>query len=260
MKGSLSTAVTAGLIILSMIFIVILLFSTAELTAESYASATLQISKFSVFHKIMTSRNCVSTGETGILNKTLLDDANNGGELECAYLPDCAHYVRVDNLNNGESWDWKFGYKGDGDWQDYMETYVSIMDGSDVIPGFVSMKINCKDPVINEEEDNFIICLTAAAERAWITGELEKKCNMGSEIMADKLIDVDFDPDKICLKDSGGVIECRDFYRAVADDVTKQKGSQKDMCTVKYVKVGTELIIDEFECEKGKFNGLDGVD
>lgn len=256
-KGStLVTLLTSGVIIISMLFIVILLFHTAELRVESYAEATMQTSKLYIFQKIASSRDCISTGDIGALNKTLLDMADAAGdELECAYIPDCVHYVRVDNLENGEGWDWEFGLEGYGYFHDKVEAYVIIDDGNKAVPGFMSVEINCKDPVINEPSDNFLVCLTAAAERAWVKGELTKTCNVGDDKLLGKTMQIQFRQNEICLKD----IMCRHLQYAVLDDSTEEKAPSNDYCKITYVKSGSppKLKVDYFYCGQGKKMGID---
>ncbi len=256
-KGStLVTLLTSGFIIICLVFIVMLLYNTAELRVESYAEATMQTSKFYIFQKIASSKSCLSTGDMGALNKTLLDDAAaDGGELECAYIPDCAHYVRVDNLENGKSWDWEFGLEGYGKFRDKVETHVTIDDGNKAVPGLMSVEINCKDPTINELEDNFLVCLAAAAERAWIKGELTKTCNVGDEKMLMKTMSIYFKPDEICLEDG----DCRRLQYAVLEETTKGKAATHDYCKIRYVKGGdpTKLTVDYFYCGSGKKIGID---
>lgn len=256
-KGSvLITLLTSGAIIIGMVFIIYLLFNTAELRVDAYAEAMMQTNKFSIFHKITSSRDCISTGDIGTLNKTLLDEAAaDGGELECAYLPDCAHYVKVDNLENGEGWDWKFGLMGYGKFLDEIELYVTIDDGERTVPGLMSVEVNCKDPAINGIDDNFLVCLTGAAERAWVKGELMKTCNVGDQKMAAKNMYIFFHENEICLEDG----DCRQLRYAVMNEETEGKGSNYDFCKIRYVKGGDQprLTVDYFFCGTGKKIGLD---
>ena len=227
-KGFLTSTFTSIITIISMIFIIYLLVSNAQMNIESYSTATMELGKFFIFNRIVTSRNCTSTGETGILNKTLLDDAHAlGEELECVYLPDYAHFVQVDDLTNGEGWDWTFGYRGTGKWRDKFESYVSIIDGDNVIPAFLSVTViaqgTTKDQTGNTDKDEGLICLTRGVEMAWKDGDSKTSCyiNVAYDASATQKIRVHFKQnpgkDEICLErnNDGSVIRCRKLREGI---------------------------------------------
>ena len=65
-----------------MVFIIYALLAITQERNESYAQASLKLGKMYIFHNILTSKGCIGTGETGILDQTLLNWAEAGGELE----------------------------------------------------------------------------------------------------------------------------------------------------------------------------------
>lgn len=249
-KGSIITAFASAIIIILMFFIIYMLFSSAEQKTGAYSQATLEVGKFYIFNKIMTSRNCISTGETGVLDKSLLDAADaSGEELECAYLADYTHYVKVDNLTNGEGWDWTFGYVGSSAWEESVESYVAISDGNDVFPGLLKVILVSSDPSIEDDEEDVIVCLTGGAERAWTKGESNVNCYVdfttgGSERL------IDFKQDEICLKNpDGSTIRCRPLKGAARLSPTtktvKGWGAKQTIC-VSYIKQGGVVKVKDF--------------
>lgn len=249
-KGVIITTASSLLtIVLSLLFIYMLLTSASQKT-ENYATATRIVSKYYVFNKIVASRNCISTGETGVLEKELLDLADGGDELECARLPDISHYVKVDNLTNGEGWDWGFGYVGS--WETVIKSYVSIKDGNTISPGMISVSFNSVDPGVITDKDDELVCLTGAAERAWKLGEREKTCSV--EFPESRTIH--FNVDEICLIDQkDNVMRCRKLGDGViVVDETCLRRLTDRYCTVKFVKdeAVPELLVEECKCSTYK--------
>lgn len=117
----------------------------------------------SLFHRLVTSRECLSTGRTGILNKTLLDRADGGGELNSAYLPGMAYWIEVKDLETGD--EWKFGYKPtDKKYRDkYKETMILLKyPDNHINRGKISFYTMSEEPVVN---------LVYGAEKTWVGTE-----------------------------------------------------------------------------------------
>ena len=235
-KGTFITAFASALILILIFFIIFMLFSTAGQKTDAYSQASLELGKFYVFDKIVTSRNCISTGEIGILDKELLDAASaSGGELEYAALPDYAHYVRVDDLTNGESWDWKFGYTGGSKWEDTIECYVSIKNGDKLTPGFLKVTVISKEPSIEDQDDDVLMCLTGGAERAWVKGEYNVNCYC---LECSIQTEAHFKEDEICLETGGTEVRCRSLRGETKLEENYRSFYNNNMISVSYKRVG----------------------
>jgi len=235
--------------IISLIFVTTAYAAFSDSKMNAYKSASRELGKLYVMNKLITSKKCISTGETGVLNRTLLDEVDGLGELYCAYLPDYTHYVRVDDMTNGEGWDWEFGYEGSTDWQDDVEFYGSVRGDYTTIPARIMVTVSTKDPSVHGEGDDLIICMVGAAERAWKLGEKRKTCRVSGKVIGDK--NIHFYDDKICLEETDGTeIRCKSLNEAHIEDVAGLRKSDEDQCTVKFVKTGAILSVEEFSCEE----------
>ena len=245
-KGTLVTLFTSGIIIISIVFVMFALWSSIDQKKDAYLHASLELGKMYTLNKVISSTDCLSTGEVGVLDKTLLDNAAaSGNELDCAKLPDFSHKVKVEDLTTPT--EWVFGYTGFGDWEDTMTTYVSIVDGDTIIPGKLSLKIMSSDSAILGGDE--LICFVGAAERAWVFDNYEAVCMFESSTSKK----IKFDGDKICLEDSGGnIIKCKDLVYSTTEikscDVVQNTAS----CTLNYIKTPgppPHLTIDKCECK-----------
>jgi len=201
-KGSIITAFLSGLIIVTVFFVIAMVIYSAKMRTDTFYTTSLILSKHYVFNKVITSKNCLSTGEAGVLDRDLIERANaDGGELECALLPDVSHYIKVDDLTNGLGWDWKFGYKGYTKWEDSIVSYVTIKDGDSYKPGLISVATMVaipSDKLPPGKDTNGLLCLTGAAERAWSEGEYKAKCFVS--LISKSPLTIHFEGDKICLE------------------------------------------------------------
>lgn len=221
-----------AVIIVTLTFVVFAYLEHFEQKSEGYEISSKKLGEMYILNKIITSKNCISTGETGILNETLLDDANGGGELECAYLPDFGHYVKVDDLSDGVGWNWEFGYRRESRIGRYkfFEFPITIKDGNTAKPGKIRLGVV-------SGKDDLIIYLAGQAERAWIKtapGGIFEKNFIAPETV--ESFNVEFDGDKICEKNK----ECKKLLNATVEDIDILKGTN-GKCVINYKKVGGEL-------------------
>ena len=106
MKGSIITAFTSALIIISVFFVIMMLISSAKLRSDTFSTASLELGKMYVFNKVISSKNCLSTGETGVLDKSLLDIGHyTSDEFEMSGAEFVAGSIDDRIINNGEYFD-----------------------------------------------------------------------------------------------------------------------------------------------------------
>lgn len=93
------------------LFIIGLVFATQAFRVEPIRveTASKEIVSTTTLHRIVSSDRCLSVGESGVLNKTKLDEAKGkGAELECAFVPNGAYNISVrDRVTNSL---WSFGH------------------------------------------------------------------------------------------------------------------------------------------------------
>ncbi len=82
----------------------------AEVQEEGFERTRGRIDASANFGRVVSSPNCLSTGEMGVLNKTLLEGKNGTEVLECSYHPALWEYIEVENLENGKKY--YFGAEG----------------------------------------------------------------------------------------------------------------------------------------------------
>jgi|GEM_PF-4175561 len=225
MKGylSLSYIIAFAVLIITLTFVIFAYISHFEQDLSSYEISSKKLGEMYILNKIITSKNCISTGETGTLNQSLIIAANGGGELDYAYLPDFGHYVKVDDLTNGNGWDWTFGYRRNmviGNYKIF-EIPVSIVDGDVVKPGKISVGVI-------SSKDDILLLVAGAAERAWVKGSYTTTF---TPTIKDQGM-VSIASDRIC--DSDG--DCKYLLNAVMDPTTLTIGSSY-FCELTFEKV-----------------------
>ncbi len=230
MKGylSLSYMIAFAIFIIAVGFLVFHYFAAFEQKTEGYEISSKKLGEIYIFNKIITSRNCLSTGETGILNRTLLDSADGGEELDCAYLPDFGYYVEVEDIDTGEKWEFGYRRKSRIGKYKFFKIPVSIKnnDGTEVHEGKISVGIISM-------KDDLLIYLTGMAERAWVKGGLTKKFTVPDK---DYDLKIEFKRNEICEK--GGV--CKKLSNAILEAQSQYIGTPVE-CSITYKKVGQKL-------------------
>ncbi|UCG95624.1 MAG: hypothetical protein JSV92_01070 [archaeon] len=169
----LSYMIAGTVLIITVAFVIWVALTSSQTEDEGFDITERKLGEMTIMNKLITSRECLSTGETGILNQTLLDEAEltPDSELPCALLPNFGHYVMVDNLTNGDGWDWEFGYKNEysiGKYK-YFDFPVAIKnhDGS-ATPGRMRLGI------IHMSND-IMVQTTYLAENSWFTLDIGQK-------------------------------------------------------------------------------------
>lgn len=92
------------LLIVALVFLIMAMAKIVETTKEGTEATTESLIHMSVLNKVLTDEDCLSTGELGILNRTLL----NSQSSECLkiYGVDCK--LKVTSESGKE---WKFEYE-----------------------------------------------------------------------------------------------------------------------------------------------------
>lgn len=180
-KGGLILWTFVGaLAIIFYVFAILLIFGSHININIGLSLSTEQLKTMPTFHKLISSRECLSTGRVGILNKTVLDDVNGGGELSCAYLPGVGYYTEINDLENNKKW--SFGYEGQGSGL-YSKSFVLIKyPNGEIHQGEVKFYSSLGDPVVKT---------VYAAEKAWMSSE-----PLTVDIISEKSITLK--PKKVC--------------------------------------------------------------
>lgn len=91
----------AVMVIFSFVAGLYMIFSSGGQTVERGAKISRRkLRVVGLYTKLISSSNCLSIGEAGILNKTLLDQ-KNGTTLSCTYLPGFKTYLEVGTAPKG---------------------------------------------------------------------------------------------------------------------------------------------------------------
>lgn len=93
------------LLIVALVFLIMTMAKIVETTKEGTEATTESLVHMSVLNKVLTDEDCLSTGELGILNRTLLNSKSSS--LECLQMSgvDCKLQVISDSRR------WKFEYE-----------------------------------------------------------------------------------------------------------------------------------------------------
>ncbi|MCD6478006.1 MAG: hypothetical protein J7K87_03310 [Candidatus Aenigmarchaeota archaeon] len=67
---------------------------------------TQEIVQMSMLSRILTSKDCFSTGEMGILNKTLLDERKQTGDIDCVKM--YRTYFDLTISSSNDKWDFSY--------------------------------------------------------------------------------------------------------------------------------------------------------
>ena len=239
MKGSgiLTKVITTGVILISLGFVVFAILAFPMESTQTFSMSSVQLGELYVLNKILTSNEGISTGETGVLNKTRLDDAHaDGGELECVYLLDYKHYIKIDDLSNGDGWDWYFGSFG-GFWEEVIEVPVVIMDGNKAIPGLASITISAQEIMVGDDvqpgNDNGLICITKAINDAWENGHSSADCKVYPSGVYTGDVHIEFESNRVVLKKSDGTPLASRVFRGdqemLPDDTCIRQEAKRDL-------------------------------
>lgn len=239
----LSYMISGTIFIVSIAFAIWLLLTSTQLETEGFRTTELRLGEMSIFNKIITSRNCLSTGETGVLNETLLNESNQttSEELACAFLPKFGHLVIVDNLTNGEGWDWEFGYNNSkliGQYK-YFDLPVAIKNhnGTESTPGRMRLGII--------SDDLSLIC--SMVEEAWMTLDTGQRIKIAKTFSSgSSFVTFHYKGNEICLEyaDHEKVCKKLQYAETVSDSMQHKK---THVCFQKK-DIGGEIKIEPSEC------------
>lgn len=112
MKGALIDfpfllTATIGIIVTGVILLQILV--PLMKISEMDIGTSKDLQKLMLFQNIITSKNCLGTGNTGVLNYSSLKKAQNTKFWECTEIPYSSYYIIVKDLQNDR--EFKFGVK-----------------------------------------------------------------------------------------------------------------------------------------------------
>lgn len=130
-----------ALIILAFVSVFYTLFlkgASAEVVAFENTKNELRMK--GIYSKILSSPKCLSTGEVGILNDTLLTD-KDGQDLSCVNLPNFKTYTEVNIPSEGT--EYNFGNSFDKGAQINFTVGVK-KTGGEIKPGKLKVKVKRK--------------------------------------------------------------------------------------------------------------------
>ncbi len=233
----LSYMIAFTIIVVGVAFSIWTYFSSAQTKEVGLEQTERTIGEMTILNRIITSRKCISTGESGVLNLTLLNmaNANPNDELPCANLPNFGHYVLVDNLTNGNGWDWEFGYKN----KDMLEKYkyfdlpVAIEDNSGMVtPGRLRLGIS-------HSSKDMLLSFAYESERVYTNLKIGQKYTSKSKV-TNNLFGAGtakFKRKEICLENGANVV-CKKLQHAILEPSSDSIGSfQSYDCTIEFKKI-----------------------
>lgn len=93
------------LLIVALVFLIMTMAKIVETTKEGTEATTESLVHMSVLNKVLTDEDCLSTGELGILNRTLLNSKSSS--LECLQMSGVDCKLKV-NSQTGDYWEFEY--------------------------------------------------------------------------------------------------------------------------------------------------------
>lgn len=154
--------VLGGIFILMIFFLVaFIMINMTSVFKVGLSKRTSELQSLSLLNRIVSSEECLGTGETGILSYRSLEEKDRTDLRECAYLPEMKYEVRVE----GRGEEWRFGNVNFHGEDGYVLTYpVGIERDGSVKKGKVKVKSLFAS-------DDITLASRKYATEAWVRGE-----------------------------------------------------------------------------------------
>jgi len=215
-----------AIVVIGMFIMVV--FSGTSSSNIGQIKGTEELGSMAIMYKLITSKDCLSTGRMGILNASLLNKADGGDELNCAYLPNFGWYAVVEDLKSGKKW--KFGYNNNAKMLKRFPVTIDYGDKSN--PGQMTLSLVY-------QKDDLTVYMTNAAEVAWVNGSFK-----GIYPYRVGLVHLKFKGNKIC-----NINKCKKLLNAVTEIKNVDSyASAADFCYFKLEKENDKIKVREFKC------------